>query len=157
MRFKIIFIILFVSILTSDFTVAQQPVAKKDSTKLYENIQTYSEGSNFKRFMYRLFFKPIAPVPDKKKGGKKIYKKLIQKPYSAFEGKIIRKINIETLDPFGSSIGDTIHASLNWLSKTGNKMHIKSHGITIRNLLLIHQNQPFDSLQIGRASCRERV
>ena len=148
MRFKIILMFLFVSVLTSDFAFAQQTVAKKDSTKLYENIQTYSEGSNFTRFMYRLFFKPIAPVPDKKKGGKKIYKKLIQKPYSAFEGKIIRKINIETLDPFGSSIGDTIKASLNLLSKTGNKMHIKSHGITIRNLLLIHQNQPFDSLLV---------
>ena len=148
MGFKIIFVVLFVSILTSDFAFAQQTVAKKDSTKLYENIENYSEGSNFTRFMYRLFFKPVAPGPVTKKGAKKVYNRLIQKPYSAFEGKIIRKINIETLDPFGSSIGDTIHTSLNLLSRTGNRLHIKSHGITIRNLLLIHQNQPFDSLLV---------
>jgi hypothetical protein len=148
MGFKIIFMYLFVSVLTSGFAFAQHTPAKKDSTKLYENIETYSGRSNFTKFMYRLFFKPIAPVPDKNKGGKNIYKKLIQKPYSAFEGKIIRNINIETLDPFGNSIGDTIHTSLNWFSKTGNKAHIKSHGITIRNLLLIHKNQPFDSLLV---------
>lgn len=29
-----------------------------------------------------------------------------------------------------------------------NKVHIKSHGITIRNLLLIRQNQQFDSLMV---------
>ena len=148
MWFRIIFLIFFISTSISGSVFAQHAVAKKDSTKLYENIQTYSEGNNFTRFMYRLFFKPIAPVPVKKKGGKKIYKKLIQKPYSAFEGKIIRNINIQTIDPFGGSIGDTIKASLNWLSKTGNKVHIKSHGITIRNLLLIRQNQQFDSLMV---------
>ena len=148
MGFKIIVMFLFVSIFTSNFAFAQPITAKKDSTRLYENIENYSKSNKFTRFMYRLFFKPVAPSPVKKKGGKKVYKKLIHKPYSAFEGKIIRKINIETLDPFGSSIGDTIHTSLNLLSKTGNRLHIKSHGITIRNLLLIHQNQPFDSLLV---------
>lgn len=148
MKFKNIFMFLVVSILTSDFAFAQQTPAKKDTTRLYENIEAYSGRNKFTQFMYRLFFKPVAPVPVKKKGGKKVYSKLIQKPYSAFEGKIIRNINIRTLDPFGSSIGDTIVASLNWLSRTGNKMHIKSHGITIRNLLLIHRNQVFDSLLV---------
>ena len=148
MGFKLIIIFFFVSALSNDFAFAQQTPAKKDTTRLYENIEAYSERNKFTQFMYRLFFKPVAPVPVKKKGGKKVYKKLIQKPYSAFEGKIIRNINIQTLDPFGSSIGDTIVASLNWLSRTGNKMHIKSHGITIRNLLLIHRNQVFDSLLV---------
>jgi len=151
MGFKIIVMLLFVSIYTSNFAFAQQTVAKKDSTRLYENIENYSKSNKFTRFMYRLFFKPVAPIPVKRKGVKKVYKKLIQKPYSAFEGKIIRNINIQTLDPFGSSIGDTIVASLNWLSKTGNKAHIKSQGIAIRNLLLIHQNQPFDSLLVNES------
>jgi hypothetical protein len=98
--------------------------------------------------VYRLIFKPIAP--DLKNAGskKKVYKKLIQKPYRTFEGKTIRHINIETLDPFGYSIGDTIAPSQNFLSKAGNKLHIKSLNITIRNLLLIRQNQVFDSLLV---------
>jgi hypothetical protein len=98
--------------------------------------------------MYSLIFRPVNSNSHLKKGKKKVYKKLIQKPYSAFEGKIIRHINIETLDPFGYSIGDSIQSSLNFVTKTGNKLHIKSQGITIRNLLLIRQNQVFDSLLV---------
>ncbi|MDO9614321.1 MAG: hypothetical protein Q7J86_07315, partial [Bacteroidota bacterium] len=62
--FKIIFIFLVVSSLTNYDAFGQTP-AKKDSTKLYENIEAYSGRSNFTKFVYRLFFKPIAPAPDK--------------------------------------------------------------------------------------------
>jgi len=148
MKFKIIAILFIISISTCDFVSAQQQPAKKDSTHLYKDIQSYSGKSKFTKFMYNLIFKPVSTVPTKKKSKRNIYKKLIQKPYSAFEGKTIRHINIVTLDPFGYSIGDTIKPSQNFLSNTGNKLHIKSQGITIRNLLLIHQNQPFDSLLV---------
>ncbi len=148
MRFKIIFILFIISVLTCDFAFAQQPAVKADSTHLYENIESYSNRSKFTRFMYRLFFKPVAPSSKNKKGKKKVYKKLIQKPYSSFEGKIIRHINIVTLDPFGFTIGDTIVPPRNFLINTGNKLHVKSQGITIRNLILIHRNQSFDSLLV---------
>jgi hypothetical protein len=97
--------------------------------------------------MYKLFFKPASPAA-KNDAKKKTYKKLIQKPYSSFEGKTIRNIDIVTLDPFGNSIGDSIKSQLNFLTRAGNKIHIQSHDITIRNLLLIHKNQPFDSLLV---------
>lgn len=148
MRLKNIFILFFISVLTCDFAFSQEPVVKTDSTRLYENIEAYSKRSKFTKFMYGLFFKPVAPDPIKKKGNNKVYKKLIQKPYSTFEGKIIRNINIITLDPFGNTIGDTMVASRNFLIRTGNKLHIKSQLITIRNLLVIYQNQPFDSLLV---------
>jgi hypothetical protein len=148
MGFKNIFILLFVSALTFNFAFAQQPVVKTDSTHLYENIEAYSKRSKFTRFMYGLFFKPVATNPQKKEAKKNIYKKLIQKPYSTFEGKIIRHINIETLDPFGFTIGDTMVASRNFLIRSGNKLHVKSLPITIRNLLVIRQNQLFDSLLV---------
>ncbi|WP_291860125.1 hypothetical protein [Marinilabilia sp.] len=77
-----------------------------------------------------------------------VNKRLKQKPYSSFEGKIIRQINIVTLDPFGNSIGDTISGSLNFLSKAGNKFHLKTRSSTIRNLLLIREKQSFDSLRV---------
>jgi len=146
--FKTLFILYFVSILISDFAFAQQKPVKKDSTLFYKNIESYSGRSKFTKFMYTLIFRPVAPIPSKKKVKKKVYKKLMQKPYSAFEGKTIRHINIETLDPFGYSISDTAATSKNFLSKTGNNLHIKSQRITIRNLLLIHQNQTFDSLLV---------
>lgn len=145
---KNILILFFVSVLTCDFAFSQEPVVKTDSTHLYENIEAYSKRSKFTKFMYGLFFKPVAPNPKKKGSKKKVYKKLIQKPYSTFEGKIIRHINIETLDPFGYTIGDTMVSSRNFFIRSGNKLHLKTQQITIRNLLVIRQNQPFDSLLV---------
>lgn len=143
MWFKLTFILCFVIILTSGYAFAQQTPAKKDSTHLYENIEAYSGRSNFTKFMYRIFFKPVAPVAKKK-----TYKKLIQKPYKTFEGKTIRHIHIVTLDPFGNSIGDTIKSYPNFISRAGNKLHIRSQPVTIRNLLLFRKNQAFDSLLV---------
>jgi hypothetical protein len=147
MRNKKIFIILVFSICMKEFAFAQQTSAKADSTLIYKNIELYSKKSKFTKFIYKLVFKPVAISLPINKGKKKVYKKLIQKQYSAFEGKPIRRINIETLDPFGYSVADTIATTGN-LAKTGNKLHVKSMPITIRNLLLIRQNQLFDSLLV---------
>nr|MBD3622919.1 hypothetical protein [Sunxiuqinia sp.] len=148
MWFRTIVILFIVSVSIGDSALAGQLPEQKDSTGLYENIEAYTEGGKFTRFMYRLFFKPVVPDPEKSNGGERVYSRLFQKPYSAFEGKIIRNITIQTLDPFGTSIGDTIDASLNWLSTAGNKLHVKSQEITIKNLLLIYQKQAFDSLLV---------
>jgi len=123
---------------------AQEDNVKNDSIKLYSNIESYSERSGFTRFMYRLFFEPVAKGPQKSR----LPLWAEQMPYSSFEGKIIRKIHIVTLDPFGNSIGDTIVASESFISKTGNKLHIKTHQRVVRNLLLIAENQVFDSLLV---------
>jgi hypothetical protein len=143
---KNILIFLFISIITIEFAFAQNKPVKTDSTQLYGDIESYSKRSKFTKFMYRFVFRPVAP--NSKKTKVKVYKKLIQKPYSTFEGKTIRHINIQTLDPFGYSITDTTVASRTFLAKTGNKLHIKSQQFTIRNLLLIRQNQLFDSLLV---------
>ena len=148
MWFKNVIICSIISLWTCEFSFSQEPPVKKDSTQIYKDIETYSKRSKFTSFMYKLVFKPVAKILPKKKDGKKKYKKLIQKPYSTFEGKTIRNINIETLDPFGYSITDTNVAPQNSFLKTANKVHIKSQNITIRNLLLIRQNQTFDSLLV---------
>jgi hypothetical protein len=148
MRFKNIFIIFLILILTSNFAIAQKTPAKKDSTKIYKNIETYSRQSRFKSFAYGLVFKPVTAISSKSSVKKKTYKKLIQKPYSSFEGKPIRNINIVTLDPFGYSATDTTVGKRNVFTKTGNIIHIKTQNITIRNLLLIRKNMPFNSLRV---------
>ena len=148
MWLKSTIIFIFLSFITSGLAFAQKTTPKRDSTNLYENIQSFSVRSKFTKFMYRLIFRPVAIGSSKKLIKRKVYKKLIQKPNSAFEGKIIRHIHIETLDPFGYSIADTVVASLNVLTRAGNKLHVKSLGITIRNLLLIRENQKYDSLLV---------
>ncbi|MDO9254889.1 MAG: hypothetical protein Q7U54_05185 [Bacteroidales bacterium] len=141
-RAKIFFLLVFVSAVTSDFAYSQKTPIKKDTTLIYQNIETFSKKRQVTKYMYSIFFEPVS------KHKKKIYKKLIRKPYSAFEGKIIRKIHIETLDPFGFSIADTVEKEQGHFAKNANKLHIKSQRITIRNLLLIRQNQVFDSLLV---------
>lgn len=148
MRFKIIFVLLLITISSTDLAFAQITPAKKDAPYLYDTSKSFSLKSKFSRFIYRLLFKPVEVNPSGTKVKRKVYKKLIQKPYSNFEGKTIRHINIVTLDPFSYSISDTITGSLNFLTRPGNNLHLKSQTGTIRNLLLIRPNQRFDSLLV---------
>ncbi|MBK7096362.1 MAG: hypothetical protein IPH57_15415 [Saprospiraceae bacterium] len=148
MFFKILLILFSISILPSDFSFAQEPIEKKDSTRIYKNIEAFAKRRKFTNFMYRLVFKPVAVSTKTNNEKKKKSKPLVQKQYRTFEGKIIRNINIETLDPFGYSVTDTGIISQNYLARAGNNLHLKSQRITIRNLLLIRQNQVFDSLLV---------
>ena len=155
--FKTIFILFLFSILKSENIFAQKVPIKIDSTHIYKNIESYSKRRKVTTFMYKLVFKPIAVSSPKNKIKKNIYIKRIQKPYKAFEGKTIRHINIETLDPFGYSVADTIISTQNFLSKFGNKLHVKSQHKTIRNLLLIRENQKFDSLLVKESERLVRI
>jgi hypothetical protein len=156
MWFKKSFILVFVSGILTVSAFAQQTAVKSDSTHLYKDIETYSKRNKFNTFMYRLIFKPIAII-SKKGVKKKVYKKLIQKPYSTFQGKIIRKISIVTLDPFGYVVNDTTKAVQNGLTKAGNYLHVKTQIIAIRNLLLIRENEPFNSFFVKESERLIRI
>lgn len=138
----------FVLIFSSDIAKAQNAKQEADSIKIYKNIESYSKRSKITKFIYRLFFKPLSTTPPSTQVRKKVYKKLIQKPYRLYEGKIIRRIDIETLDPFGQNLADTVQIRQTFLPRAGNRLHIKTQRITIRNLLLIRPGQRFDSLRV---------
>ncbi len=147
MWFKRIFILLYLSVFFNALASAQEATVKKDSTKIYKDIETYSKRNKFNTFLYKLIFKPITII-SKKGVKKKAYKKLIQKPYSTFQGKIIRKIDIVTLDPFGYLADDTTVSEQNILTRVGNSLHVKSQAMAIRNLLVIRENEPFNSFYV---------
>ncbi|HET6555913.1 MAG TPA: hypothetical protein VFG54_01275 [Prolixibacteraceae bacterium] len=67
-------------------------------------------------------------------------------PYDSFRGKIIRNIHFHVTDPFGYSLQDTSVQPSSFIQKTGNRLHISTRKKTFENLLLIHENEPFDSL-----------
>lgn len=148
MKLRNLYIFLVVAILSSNIAFAQQTAVKKDSTTIYKELETYAHKSKFTKFVHRLIFRPVKKIFKKKEVKIKTSKSTIQKPYSTFEGKIIRNINIETLDPFGYSIENTDKIPKDFLSKTGNNWHIKTKLVTIRNLLLFRKNQPFNSLMV---------
>ena len=108
---------------------------------MYKDIQTYSKKHKFTNFLHKLVFKPI-------NSKKKEKKRIIQTSYQQFEGKIIRKINIVTLDPFGYSEVDSTKKPRNWVEKNGNSIHTKTKKLAIQNLLLIRENRPLDSLLV---------
>ena len=144
-----IFLILFsISILSNDISFAKNPFEKKDSTLIYKHIESFAKRRKFTNFLYLLVIKPIVvniKIENEKQIGPTHF---AQNPYSEFEGKIIRSINVETLDPFGYSVTDTIITLQSYLLKAANNLHFKSKRITIRNLLLIKPYQKFDSLLV---------
>lgn len=130
----ILFLVLFNCFQVS---TAQETTVGKDTAQVYTNIKNYSTKNKFTKLMYKLVFR--SPILNKKEI------KEVQKNYQTFEGKIIRNINIVTLDPFGYSEIDTLKKPKNWAERSGNKIHFKTKRFAILNLLLIKKNEPFDS------------
>ena len=153
---KIIRFVIF-SFLINDFAFSQETLVKKDSTLLYEKIETYSRKNKFNDLVLGLVFKPVSKGLKTEDLKKSSQKKLITNPNAVFEGKIIRNIEIVTLDPFGYSVTDTNATSNNFFLLAGNWLHINTRKLTIRNLLLFHKNQPFNSLIVKESERLIRI
>ncbi|SDK41188.1 hypothetical protein [Flavobacterium noncentrifugens] len=123
----------------------QTDAQKKDSLEMYRNIENYSRKRGFTRFLHKLIFRPVTA---KQKIKKNSFQKIKKKPLLDSEGKIIRKILITTLDPFGYSEIDSTKKPTRWLDRTGNMLHNKTSNLAIRNLLLLKKNRPLDSLLV---------
>lgn len=123
---------------------AQEKPAMKDSLRGYRNIERYSKKRGITKFLHKLIFKPV----DSKKPDNRKKDKVVLKEYDKYEGKIIRNINIVTLDPFGQSEKDSTRKPRNGFERFGNRVHVKSARLTIKNLLLIKKNRPLDSLLV---------
>lgn len=142
MKIKIPYVFLFL-LLCTHFSVGQTGNKNPDSIKVYKNIEAYSKRSGFGKFVHKLLFKSTRKKQPASQNIRKKY--LIKKSFDKHEGKIIRKIKIETLDPFGYSV-DNPDDKPNGFEKFGNSLHVKSKNWTIRNILLIRENQPLNSL-----------
>lgn len=94
---------LFLCICVISWKGKAQTIEKEgDSVSIYHDINDLSKKSKFSRFVYKLVFKESALkaenlVPFKPKKKKKIVS-------AHQEGRVIRNISIETLDPFGYSL-----------------------------------------------------
>lgn len=122
---------------------AEKLAKEKDSLRMFRNIENYSRKRGFTRFLHRLVFKPVTKKTTIKKN---TFQKIKKPNLRTAEGKIIRHINIYTLDPFGYSELDSTKKPTRWVYKAGNAMHNKTRDLAIKNLLLIKRNRPLDSL-----------
>ncbi len=115
-----------------------------DTSKVYRKIEHFSDKSRFTKFIHKFIFKPLPPKVKPRKVKQR--KTPVQLASTHFDGKIIRRINITTFDPFGYSIHDTAARPHGFIANTGNHIHKSTLPLTIRNLLLIHKNAPYDYL-----------
>jgi hypothetical protein len=133
-------VLLLLMLLSIQNTFSQIKKTEQDSTEVYQRIQNYSKKNKFTKFVHGLIFEST-----KSKKTLSIVKPKIR---IAAEDKIIRNINIITLDPFGYSDTDTISKPGNWAERTGNRLHLKTKKIAIKNLLLFKKNTPYNLLKI---------
>jgi len=137
---RFLFIVLMLCVSNS---FSQEKKTERDSVLAgYQKIEELSKKSKFTSQLHRLIFKSTSVNNYKHKSA------TVEPDYTLYEGKIIRAISIQTLDPFGFSETDTTRKPRHFASKAGNVVHIKTKKFAIRNTLLIKENQPFDSLKI---------
>lgn len=141
------FIILLMFIGFAQYLSAQEPVKKEkaDSAKFYKSLQELAKKKSFSKWLFSMIF----TIPERtNRPPKRLDKRVTPRAYHRYENKVIRNIEILTLDPFGYDIRDTSIRPSGFLRTTGNKLHIKTLPIAIKNLLLFSSNQPFDSLLV---------
>ena len=114
----------------------------KDSVLIYQNIQTFSKQNGYSIFIYHLIFVP-PKVNKNTETAVIVSKKEIKKV--SYDGKVIREITIQTQDPFNFSTGSSLNPKEKNQADNGNKAHIKTQKITIKNLILFKENDIYDS------------
>ena len=135
-------IVLFVTQNSQSQVVKSKPI---DSTKvMYQKIEQNLKKSKFKKFLHKLIFTSTS----RRKPSKNDFRDKVDNEIAKNDGKIIRNIKIETLDPFGYSIENDKREPSNSFEKFGNNVHLKTKNWTIKNQLLFKKNQPLDSLLI---------
>jgi hypothetical protein len=133
-------IIVFLVLFASQMTFSQSNKTEKDTSAMYNNIQQFSKKHKYTKFLHGLIFRS-----SKSNTSTKL---TLPKSHLNADGKIIRKIEIVTLDPFGYSDTDSTMAPKNWGERTGNKFHLKTKKLAIRNFLLFKENSIYDVFKI---------
>jgi len=122
---------------------------KEHNDSIYQKIQDYSRKRKFTKMVHKLMFRPVQPKkPAVARRRVKERAPEMQNTFNNYEGKIVRRIIVQTLDPFGYSITDTLHKPDNWIQNFGNRIHLRTKEFTIKNLLLFKRNEPLDSLLV---------
>jgi hypothetical protein len=123
--------------------IPQDSMRTKEDSLRYLKIEKFSKKSKLTQFLHNFLFRSV--IPDHKKKIK------IPKTNIRAEGKIIRKIDIVTLDPFGYSLNDTLKYPQGFFQKTANHLHLKTKTGIIKNLLLFKKYDRYDSLIVNES------
>ncbi|MQP25814.1 hypothetical protein GFJ94_12140 [Flavobacterium sp. LMO8] len=143
MNKKLVFLLLFTFCFFSWNGSAQTIAKEGDSISIYQNINDFSKKNKFSRFVYKLIFRESAL---KAENLIPFQPKIEDNKLNEYhDGKIIRNITIETLDPFGYSVTNEKKVPKRNLEHIGNTIHIKTKEIAIRNMMLFQKYDSLDS------------
>jgi hypothetical protein len=124
--------------------------AQDDS--LLHKLSQLASRKRFTQFIYRAIF--VEPRSGDYTLKPPAAEGVMLNPHLAYEGRVIRKINLVVSDPFGYAIDDTLAGPATFLQKTGNALHITTRKWILNNKLLF---KPGDSLNPTRVSESERL
>jgi len=120
-------------------------VLRKKSDRFYDSVYKKMKRTKMTEVLYSLAF--IPPTSDQLSDSVNIRKS--DSPFDTLKNKIIRKIHIICLDPFGPNIYDTSAQAITAAGKAGNTLHIKTRPYVIRMNLLIHSGDSIDPVKIS--------
>lgn len=107
------------------------------SEEFYKKLKQKFYKNRFTKELYNLLFNDLNKKPRPKIAPERIN-------LAPYNGRRIRRVDIKKLNPFGTSISDTLKQTKSWLARVGNKMHINTHGRIIRNNLFFSVGDLFD-------------
>jgi hypothetical protein len=120
---------------------------KKDSLAIYKKLKKFAAKHHLTQMMYEAVFVEPKPMEYPAKPASKEEK--IVNPYLKYSNRVIRKINITVLDPFGYSVTDTTRKKINTSEKLGNHWHVTTRRWVIANKLLFKKNDALDALSLS--------
>lgn len=144
MLFRNVIIFCMLIVCTGGIAFAQEKSDSAGVSGMYKKIEEYSSRRKITSAIQKVLLRPVinSQVPSQ------VVPNNQTSNLTRSEGKIIRHINIITLDPFGYLISDTLSKPRSYLEKGGNALHIKTQNQIVRNRMLVRENDQFDSLLV---------
>ena len=110
------------------------------SSTFYDSVYKKLSRRKFSQLLYELAFVP--PKTPSLPGNSDKVKS--ESPFEKYKGKVIRNINIITLDPFGTSTIDTSAKTKTSVGKALNAAHVKTRAWVIRTNLFFKVGEKID-------------
>ena len=117
-----------------------QSIRIKRSNTFYDSVYEKLSRKKFTQMLYTLAFKE----PDQQTLPGSVDKIRSESLFVPFKGKVIRRIRIVTLDPFGTSTLDTLKKAQTGIGAALNKVHVQTRTFVIRKNLFIKEGDTID-------------
>jgi hypothetical protein len=148
---KTIFLLFIFSFLSfKGFSQDKQPdpEVKKDSALIYKKIQDFAYRRKFTHWLFRGVFREVKTEVAVVSSKVKVQKIVRPENFIMEQGKAIRSIRIIVIDPLGQIEGDTVAVAHSWAERIGNKSHVRTLRLTIKNQLLFNEGELLDSVKL---------